>query len=126
MEQRYAIAFMLRKEMSPKEIILELEDVYGKEALKKTAVYYWIGQIRMGRNDLSNEPSPGRPIDISIDQFIIKQLELDPFSTARMIARKAGVAVNTIITHLTKSLNMKYVHLQWIPHALNSDQKKKG
>lgn len=79
----------------------------------------------MGREDLSNEPSPGRPIDISIDQFIIRQLDFDPFSTARMIARKSGVAVNTIITHLKKSLNMKYVHLQWIPHELNWDQKYK-
>lgn len=42
MEQRYAIAFMLRKKMPPKDIIAELLNVYGDNALKKTAVYYWI------------------------------------------------------------------------------------
>ena len=99
MDQRYAIAFMLRKNMNPKDIIAKLTEVYHDDELKKTAVYYWIGQIRMSKKDLSDEPSLDRSIDVSIDDFIIKQLNIDPYSTARMIARKAGVALGTVLTH---------------------------
>lgn len=86
--------------MKLKDIIAELANVYHDDALKKASVYYWIDQIRMGRKDLFDEPSQGGLIDVSMDDFIVKQLNIDPYSTARMIARKAGVSLETVLTHL--------------------------
>ena len=125
MDQRYAIAFMLRLKMKPKNIISKLNEAYQEDALSDTQVYYWIAEIHFGRKDLSNQKSTGRPCDEKIDDFILKQLENDLHATARMIARKSGNALSTILSHLKDSLNLKCLQLKWIPHSLNSFQKEK-
>ncbi len=63
MEQRYAIKFCLRKQMKPKDIIVELQKTYGDECLSETQIYFWIREIKCGREDLSDLPKPGRPVD---------------------------------------------------------------
>lgn len=125
MEQRYAIAFMLRQKMNSKDIVSKLNEVYQEECLCDSQIYYWISEIRFGRKDLSNQKSTGRPYDENIDDFILRQLEKDPHTTARMIARKSGNALSTILSHLKNSLHRKCLHLKWIPHSLNSAQKRK-
>lgn len=52
MEQRCFIKFMLIQKRTPYEIISELQHIYGDEALHKTQVYYWIGELKRGRMDM--------------------------------------------------------------------------
>lgn len=69
-------------------------------------------------------PSTRKQVDDQIDSQIIYQLECNPFSSARMIARKLHIATSTVTDHLHNSLGMKNVYCRWIPHRLNSTQKE--
>lgn len=123
-EQRFVIRFLLRKNLSNEDIIAELQNTYGDNVYSQSSIYFWIGEIRRGRTDLFNIPSPGRPVDDQIDTLIQKELENDPFISARMIARRTRFAISTITTHLHKSLKMKNVLFRWVPHLLTEQQKK--
>ena len=123
-EQRYAIRFLLRKNLSPQRIVSELKETYRDEAYSQASIYFWIKEIKLGRTDLSNLPSTGKPVDDQIDYHIIYELECNPFASARMIARRLRIAVSTVTDHFHNSLGMKNVHFRWIPHRLNSSQKE--
>lgn len=124
-EQRYAIQFLLRKNLSSQEIVSEIKETYGEASYSQSSIYFWIKEIKLGRAKLENLSSPGKPIDDHIDYHIIYELETNPFASARMIARRLRIAVSTVTEHLHNSLGMKNIHFRWIPHRLNSSQKKK-
>ena len=69
MEQRYAIAFILRLKMKPKDIISKLNEAYQEEALSDTQVYYRIAEICFDRKDLSNQKSTRRDPAMKRSQF---------------------------------------------------------
>ena len=123
LEQRFVIKYLLRKETKPKDIIAELQQVYGEDAYSPASTYFWIKEIKLGRGDLHTIPSPGSTPDEQIDDLILRELNFDPFITARMISRKAHSAPSTILSHLIDSLHMKNIHLRWIPHQLNALHK---
>ena len=123
-EQRFVIKFLLRKNFKNEEIITELQTVYGDDVYSQSSIYFWISEIRRGRTDLLNQQSSGRPIDHQIDHLILKELEIDPFVSARMIAKRIRVAVSTVTNHLHNSLKMKNIFFRWVPHILTEKQKK--
>lgn len=123
-EQRYVISFLVKKGLKTKDIILELQETYHEEAFSKTTVYYWINEIKLGRTDFNNIPSPGRPVDSYIDEFILKELDANPHISAHSLAKKLKISKTMVLDHLHKSLGMKNVHLKWVPHFLNMQQKK--
>jgi hypothetical protein len=61
LEQRDLIRFLLRDGLAAKEIPGRLSQVSGTDAMKKTQVFYWVREIRAGREDLSNVARRGRP-----------------------------------------------------------------
>ena len=123
MEQRSVIYFLSRKGMKTKDIKTELDQVYQDQALSLSEVYYWKRMFVLGRADLNNIPSPGRTPDEGIDSSILLVLEKNPRATAHQIASKLGIAVSTVTSHLTENLGFKWLHLHWIPHFLNAQQK---
>lgn len=66
----------------------------------KTALYYWIGQIRIVRKNLLNEPNQGNHIDVSIDNFIIEQLNINLYSTSMIMTWQEWNALRLILKHL--------------------------
>lgn len=108
-EQRFVIKFLLRKNFKNEEIITELQTVYGDDAYSQSSIYFWISEIRRGRTDLLNQQGSGRPIDDQTDLLILKELEIDPFVSTRMIAKRIRVAVSTVTNHLHNSLKMKNI-----------------
>jgi histone-lysine N-methyltransferase SETMAR len=123
LEQRHVIRFLLKDHVPPALIPGRLSKVYGEDAMKKTQVFYWVAEIRGGREDLSDERRPGRPPDVGIDTILAHRLEKDPHTTARKLALSLGVSPQTVVAHLHKSLGMKNYHLRWVPHELDDDQK---
>jgi hypothetical protein len=86
-------------------------------------VVYWVPEIRVGREHLSDEARPGRPCQINLDTVLAHKLKLDPHTTARKLAHSLGVSVQTVANHLHHNLGMKYYHLRWIPHVIHDLQK---
>jgi len=61
LEQRMNIKFIVKFEKSGKEIKEMLVQVYGGNAMKKTAVYKWAKRFSEGRESVTDEERPGRP-----------------------------------------------------------------
>ena len=92
MEQRFVIKYLLQKQTEVKDIIAELQNVYGLDALSKTQVYYWVNEIKHGRKDLSDAHRPGRPVDEQLIVSIYDRVRDDPFISARMLANDLCLA----------------------------------
>lgn len=57
-------------------------------------------------------PSPGRKHEEQINDLMLRELNFDPFITARIISRKTYSIHSTILSHLNDSLQMKNIHLR--------------
>ena len=124
-EQRYVISYYLKKSVKPKKIIEKLQKVYGPKAYQRSDIYRWIGIIKGGRENLSNVPSPGRPIENYSDDLIKYCLDINPYASARMIARRTSIPLITVLDRLHNVFKFKNYHLRWVPHKLTPDQKAK-
>jgi hypothetical protein len=66
-EQRYVITLFVEGGMKGVEVIDKLNKHYGGDALQQTQVYYWIKQMKSGKQDLSSAPPPRRAPDEGLD-----------------------------------------------------------
>lgn len=122
-EQRYCIKFLMRMGYKPKEIVNQLEDWYQDHSLHKTQVYYWMAEIRRGREDLNDAPHPGRPRELFIDDQILAALRINPYASCRNIASMVGTCGATVSQRLAEMGYRSYL-LRWIPHKLENHHKK--
>lgn len=123
MDQRYAIMFLLKKNMKPKDIIKNLQETYKDACLSESQIYFWIREIRCGRTNLNDLPKPGRPVDEQLTVSIQRQHSNDKSASARKIARSLNVSPTTVVDHMRNRIGMKLVFLRNIPHILTEDQK---
>jgi hypothetical protein len=78
-------------------------DYLRRAAMKKTQLLFWVGEIRRGRDDLSDEKKPGRPATASLDEILAYRLERDPQTTVRRLAASLGIWPQTVVA-CTKGL----------------------
>lgn len=109
--------------MSPKEIIAELQETYGDASLKESQIYYWIREIRLGREDLNDLPRSGRPVDEQLTITIQREHKKVPSAGCRQLARKIHIPPSTVLDHMKNRIGMKLVILRSIPHLLTNEQK---
>jgi hypothetical protein len=88
--------------------------------MKKTQVFFWVGEVRPGRED---EKRPGRPPTASLDEILAYRLERDSYTTACRLTASMGISPHMVIAMLHKALGMKCFHLRWVPHTLIDPQK---
>lgn len=123
--QRYVIDFLLRKKYTGAQIKKELDEAYGKDAMSKTQMYYWISEIRSGRADLNNIQSPGRPLTEGLDEKILHCLKKEPYASVKRLAEICGHHPQTIRNCLINSMGYKKYNFQWVPHMLTDEMKKR-
>jgi hypothetical protein len=61
--------------MKDVEIIHRLNKHYGRDALQRTQVHYWIAEVKSVKKDLSNICPPGKVLDEGLDDCIGKALK---------------------------------------------------
>jgi hypothetical protein len=88
-------------------------------------ICYWIKQLKCGRKELNNIPSPGRTPDKGILLAVQRMLREDLFLSANAIARTIHFAAKTVRHCLHDDFGMKYRHLKWVPYMLTPKQKTK-
>ena len=126
MEQRpnFKFCFKLGKKFS--ETYKLLKKVYGDDFMSRTQVYTWFTRFKNGRDDLNDDPRPGRPEASNRAELVQKVREIiaiDASFTVRMLAKELNSPYCTIYTILTKDLGKKKVCARFVPHQLNEDQK---
>ncbi len=122
MEQRYFIKCLYLSGDSAHQIIEKLREWFGDDALHRTQIYFWIAEVKRGREDLSDVPRAGRPRDEIVDCEIKSILQLHPYATIRMIASIVNKSPDTVFNHL-HDMRYKNIHLRWGPHLLTHIQK---
>lgn len=124
-QQRSVIRFFFLKGETNESIANNLKEVYGPDSYDIEKIKYWTRQFKLGRVNVDNNKSTGRPPLEYLDAKIIKLLIDYPFSSIRSIAEELHESHSTIFDHITKTLGYKNRSLKWVPHELTCDMKEK-
>ena len=95
--------------------------------MSRTRVYTWFTRLKNGRDDLNDDPRPGRPESSNRTELVEKVREIiaiDANFTVRMLAEKFNLSYCTIYTILTEDLGKKKVCSRFVPHYLNVPSHK--
>jgi hypothetical protein len=95
-KQQHVIKFIANERMREIEIISRLRNHYGKDALSRTQVYFWINEARPERTDLNTIACPGRDSDESIVVVIAGTLDADPHFSGRKLGHSLGIVLSTV------------------------------
>ncbi|XP_053459236.1 protein GVQW3-like [Nycticebus coucang] len=110
LEQRTKIKFLVKLGKSGSEIRDMLAQVYGDNAMKKTAVYKWIKRFSEGRERVTDEERSGRPVTSRTDENIEKIRRIvrqNRRLTVRSIADQVNIDRETVRKILTQNLGMR-------------------
>ena len=108
------------------EIEKKLDEQFGKQALKKTAIYGWMQKAKLGLPMSKDSSHTGNPIDEQLLITIQKTIRINEYFSVRSLADKLHCHPNLISRYLTEELHFVFKHTRYIPHSLNFAQKKKG
>lgn len=124
-EQRCAIKFCVLTHKSRRETLHLLNDAYGDNAPRKTAVYKWYNRFENGTESVKDSVRPGRPLVTSsaVTLEIRNLLDLDRRITVREISNKLDLSVGCIHRVIREDLNMRRLCARWIPKMLTEEQK---
>jgi transposase len=112
LEQRIIIQCLMRENMDTHEILAELQAHFEDKAYALPTVRFWIGEVRRGREDLSDKHRSGRPALDHIDTQILHILGKSPFESARSIAQTLNTLHHVVLHYLHEVLGFKSFHLR--------------
>ena len=101
--------------------------VYGDDCMSRTQVYTWFRRSENGRDDLNDDPRPGRLGASNRAELVEKVREIiaiDTNFTVRMLAEELNLSYCTIYTILTDDLGKIKVIARFVPHQLNAPPHK--
>ena len=99
MEQRSNIKFCFKLGKKIAETYELLKKVYGDDCMSRTQVYMWFTRFENGRDDLNDDPRPGRPEASSRAELVEKVREIiaiDANFTVRMLVEELNSSYCTI------------------------------
>ena len=127
-EQRTNIKFLVKPGKSGNEIREMLVQVYGDNAMKKTAVYKWVKHFSEGRESVTEEERSGRPATSRTEKNIAKVRQIvrrNRRVTVRIMVEQANIDKETVRKILTECLDMRKVCAKMVPRELTEEQKKR-
>jgi len=108
--------------------MLMLAQVYGDNAMRKTAVYKWVKRFSEGRDSVTDEESSGRPATSRTEENIAKVRHVFRENcrlTVRSIAEQVNIDRETVRKILTEDLDMRKVCAKMVPKELTEEQKQR-
>jgi len=120
-EQRTNIKFLVKLGKSGNESGEMLVQVYGVNAMKKTAVCKWVKRFAEGRESVTDEERSGRPATSRTEDNIAKirqMLSENRRLTVRSIAEQVNIDKGTARKILTEDLDMRKVCAKLVPKEL--------
>lgn len=125
-EQRVNVKFLVKLGKSATETYSMLQQVYGDECLSRTRVFEWHKRFKEGREDVEDDPRPGRPSTSKTDDNIEKigsLIRQDRRLSIRAIAEMIGIDKESVRQVLHEHFNMKKVCSKMVPKILTPEQK---
>jgi len=105
-----------------------LVQVYGENAMKKTAVYKWVKRFSDGRESVTDEERSGRPATSRTEENIAKVRQIvrqNRRLTVRSTAEQVNIDRETVREILTEDLGMRKVCAKMVPKELTEEQKQR-
>jgi len=102
--------------------------VYGDNAIKKTAVYKWVKRFSEGRESVTDEERSGRPATSRTEENIAKIRQIVSEIrrlTVRSIAEQVNIDREIFRKILTEDLDMRNVCAKMVPKELTEEQKQR-
>ena len=100
-----------------------MKKVYDDDYMSRTQVYTWFTRFKNGRDDLNDDPRPGRPEASNRAELVGKVrkiIAIDANFTVRMLAEELNLSYCTIYIILTEDLGKRKVFARFVPHQLNA------
>ena len=95
--------------------------------MSRTQVYTWFTRFKNGRDDINDDPRPGRPEASNRAELVEKVrdiIAIDGNFTVRMLEKELYLSYCTIYTILTEDLVKRKVFARFVPHQLNAPPDK--
>ena len=127
MEQGANIKFCVKLEKKFVETYELMKKVHGDDCMSCNQVYTWFTRFKNGRNDLNDDPRPGRPEASNCAELVEKVCEIiaiDGNFTVRMLADELNLSYCTIYTILTEDLGKRKALARFVPDQLNAPPHK--
>jgi predicted transposase YdaD len=116
---------LVKRGKSGSEIREMVVQVYGDNAMKKTAVYKWVTRFSEGRESVTNEETSGRTAMSRTEENIAKLHQTAHENrrlTIRSIAEQANINTETVRKILNEDLDMRKVWAKMVPKDLLTQQ----
>ena len=118
-EQRYAIKFCVKLNISATEIFSSLTEAYGGVTLSRTMVFNWHKALKEGRENVEDDPHSGRPILSTIVEVVLVVSSKDRRLSVRMIAVEMRLNKSAAHTIQTDHLHMRKICAKLVPKNLS-------
>ncbi|GFR72400.1 histone-lysine N-methyltransferase SETMAR [Elysia marginata] len=107
--------------------IHNLVTVLGENAPSIQMVKKSVKAVSEGRDDMEDEPHPGRPVtacgDANISKVLVS-LSDDRRKTCEEISTETSMSRTSVFRVLTNKLNNNKKFSKWVPHLLTDEQKE--
>jgi transposase len=123
-EQRVIIKFLFNEGADAPQISERLRAQFHGDAYALRTLQFWITELRLGREDLHDEPRTGRPSTENHPTKIQELLDENPFESARSMAEILQVSHSTVLKHLHEDFRFQSFHLRWVPHVLTPELRE--
>ena len=109
-EFRAVIKYLHMKDLTPKEIKTELDNVHSTSAPAFGTVYNWVNEFKRGRTSTCDAPRSRRPIEAATPEIIDKVYDIiltDWRVKVRELIEAADISHGTVISILHEQLGIK-------------------
>lgn len=120
------IKYLLKKQLSPKEIHADLTVTLGDSAVSYDIVKRWCREFKCGRETCEDEHGGGPSITVTTDENVRKVHDIilkDRRVSLRQIVEETGFSFHVVQNITTNVLAMKKLTARWVPRMLSADQK---
>jgi histone-lysine N-methyltransferase SETMAR len=123
---RFYIKVRTALNIQPKFIHDELDSVFGDQAPPYNTVAKWSKLFREGREEVEDQPRPGRPVTETTSANIEEVrclIDDDPHLTIDEIQVETGMTRGTIERIISDHLKLKKITARWVPNLLTDKQR---
>jgi transposase len=122
LEQRTVIHYLTLKNLSVAEI--ELQSVYGTDALKYSTISKWRLRFQDGLDDQFDLTRSGKPSRSDLAVPIQSLLQQFPFISCKVLCRKLKIGKATCLRALHDDFYLKKFNLCHVAHSFEADQRR--
>jgi hypothetical protein len=120
-DQRMIIKFLWNKGIDVHKSKHRFQTQFDEHIYKLRTIWFWIIEVRLGRQDFHDEIRTGWSSLDDLDAKIIIILNKSLIKSTRSIAETLHIAHQTVFRHLYNSIGFKSFHLHWVSHLLTDN-----